>query len=148
MKLLSKIILLSFITLATGGLAATVTPTPKTTYGSWDVMRPIIVPKGTMLSVGGWGADTAATPTSTSHVVAKVFVDGKLMAEVPMKSDRPDVKDYYGFSHCGFDATIDTSTLGVGEHTVEVHVGGGPSGWNKYSTSISGGVGKITVTAK
>jgi hypothetical protein len=64
-----------------------------------------------------------------------------------MQSARPDVTSYYGFINCGFTASIDTSLLSVGKHTVEVQVGGGPSGWNQYHAPTSIGVGgTITIT--
>lgn len=147
MKLLTRIILIAIIACATRGLAATVTPTPKTAYGSWDILSATSVAKGASLSIMGWGADTAATPTATTGVVAKVFVDGVLLLEVPASENRPDVTKYYGFSNCGFSATINTSTLSLGQHTIEVRVGGGPSGWNNYTKTVAG-KGTFTVTAQ
>lgn len=145
MKLLTKIVLIAFAALATQGMAATVKPTPKTAYGSWDTVSPLSVHKGGSISVAGWGADTAATPTATTGVVAKIFVDGIFITEVPMSESRPDVVDYYGFKDCGFTATFDTSALTLGEHVVEIQVGGGPSGWNKYGKTVSN-TGTITIT--
>ena len=146
MKLLTKIILIAIIAWATRGLASTVTPTPKTAYGSWDILSATSVPKGTAITVVGWGADTAATPAATSNVVAKILLDGVFLIQVPMSDNRPDVTKYYGFSSCGFSATINTANLTLGEHTIEIRVGGGPSGWNNYTKSVAG-KGTFTVTA-
>lgn len=146
MKTLTKIILIAFVACATQGLAATETPTPKTVYGSWDSISANSVKKGSSISVAGWGADTAATPTTTSGVVAKIFVDGVLLIEVPMIGDRPEIAERYGFTDCGFTAEINTSSLSLGEHTIEIRVGGGPSGWNSY-TKPATGKGTFTVTA-
>lgn len=145
MKLLTKIILIAIIACATRGLASSVKPTPKTVYGSWDTISATSVPKGVSLSVVGWGADSAATPTATTGVVAKIFVDGVFLLQVPVSDSRPDVTDYYGFKDCGFTATISTSTLTLGEHTLEIRVGGGPSGWNNYTKTVSS-KGIFTVT--
>jgi len=146
MKLLSKIILIAFIACATRGLASTVQPTPKTTYGSWDSISASSVAKGATVSVVGWGADTAATPTATTGVVVKVFIDGAFVTQASMGGDRPDVTSYYGFSNSGFTVTIDTSTLSLGQHTVNLQVGGGPSGFNHYIKPVTG-KGTITVIA-
>jgi hypothetical protein len=62
-----------------------------------------------------------------------------------MGESRPDVAGYYGFEHSGFVATIDTSKLTLGEHTIEIRVGGGPSGWNHYIKPVSK-KGTITIT--
>lgn len=146
MKTLTKLILIAFIVCATRGLAATATPAPKTVYGSWDSISASSVKKGSSISVAGWGADTAATPTATSGVIAKILVDGTPMIEVPMIGPRPDVAEQHGFTDCGFTADIDTSNLTLGEHTIEIRVGGGPSGWNNYTKPVSG-KNTFTVTA-
>jgi len=146
MKLLSKIVLIALIACATRGLASTVTPTPKTAYGSWDSITPSTVPKGATVTVLGWGADTAATPTATTGVVVKVFVDGVVTTQAPMGNERPDVTSYYGFSNSGFTVTIDTATLSLGQHTINLQIGGGPSGFNHYIKPVSG-KGTITVIA-
>ena len=145
MKLLTKIILITFLACATRGLASTETPVPKTPYGSWDSITASPVPKGSTITVVGWGADTAAIPTATSGVVARVFVDGVFMIEVPMSDSRPDVVAYYGFKNSGFTATFSTATLTLGNHAIDIRVGGGPSGWNHYTKTVSGG-GTLTVT--
>lgn len=145
MKLLTQIVLVAIIACSTRGLASTVTPTPKTTYGSWDSISATAVPKGAPLSVAGWGADTAATPTATTGVIVKVFVDGVLITQAPVNGDRPDVADYYGFKNSGYTITIDTSSLSLGVHTIDLQVGGGPSGFNRYIKPVAG-KGSFTVT--
>lgn len=146
MNLFTKIVLIALIACTTQGMASTVKPTANTTYGSWDSLSPASVPKGTSVTVFGWAADTAATPTPTTGVIAKIFVDGTLLVDVPVKENRPDVTEYYGFKNCGFTAVIDTSKMTLGVHTIEIKVGGGPSGWNNYSKPVSS-KGTFTVTS-
>jgi hypothetical protein len=116
-----------------------------TAYGSWDSFSATSAPVSADITVNGWGADSAS---GTGGVVANVYVDGNFVIQVSVNQPRNDVAAAYGrsdFLYSGYSASFSTEHLSLGTHTVDIWVGGGPSGWNHFTTSISNG-NAFTVT--
>ena len=76
--------------------------------------------KGSNVSVSGW----ILSDTSVKQI--NVMMDGVLKGNADINLPRPDVDNAYpGYRagiNSGFSYTMDTSTLGIGGHTVSIHV--------------------------
>lgn len=117
----------------------TINVTAPLAYGTWESILPTSVNQGDTVTVTGWAADSLA---GVSGLVANVYVDGGFKAQVPMGGARPDVANYFGradFTNCGYSASFSTAGLSLGNHSIDIWLGGGPGGWNHQTTSILNG---------
>lgn len=109
-------------------------------WGSWDSFSSTTVVKGSDVTVNGWALDGQS---GASGLVANVYIDGGWGTQQPVGNvARPDVASAWGhpeWTNCGFAASLSTANLSVGSHTIDIWLGGGPSGWNHFTTSIVNG---------
>ncbi len=130
-----------------GSLFAMVSSARAAVWASWDSMVSTSVPQGANMTVNGWGGDSQTNGPGPGFV-ANVYVDGSFKTQVPMTVYRPDLQSSHGsgWAYAGFSATFSTTGLSVGNHTIDIWIGGGPSGWVHKTVPYVQGTGTFTVT--